>query len=94
MLDPIGSRPVSRRLDVYYDVCGLARGTSYTVAVSLSRKAGGIGGLFGGRDRPVAVSYDEEARGPATRRHRSIAVPDLADGHELTRQHEVQFLDR
>ncbi len=106
MLDPVGSRPVSRHLDVYYDVCGLARGTSYTVTVSLSRKAGGIGGLFGGRDRPVAMSFDEEARGPATRRHRNIALPDLEagsytlavsvaldDGRELTRQHEVQLLD-
>jgi serine/threonine-protein kinase len=107
MLDPIGSRPVGRALDVYYDVCGLAAGTSYLVTVSLSRKAGGIGGLFGGRDRPVAMSFDEEARGPATRRHRDIALPDLeagsytlavlvtlADGRELAREHQFQLLDR
>ncbi len=107
MLDPIGSRPVGRQLDIYYDVCGLAEGTAYTVGISLSRKAGGIGGLLGGRDRPVAVSFDEAARGPATRRHRDITVPDLrpgsytlavsirlADGRVLSREHDVQLLGR
>ena len=107
MLDPIGSRPVGRQLDIYYDVCGLAEGTAYTVGISLSRKAGGIGGLLGGRDRPVAVSFDETARGPATRRHRDITVPDLrpgsytlavlitlTGGREIRREHDVQLLGR
>jgi len=107
LLDPIGSRSLGSHLDVYYDVCGLAKGTPYTVEVALSRKAGGIGGLFGGRDRPLAVTYDEKAHGPATRRHRDIALPQidpgsytlavtvtLDDGQELRREHEVQLLER
>ena len=107
MLDEVGSARLGRDLDVYYDVCGLERGTPYIVRLQVSRGAGGIRGLLGGRSSPVRVSFDEEARGPATRRHRTIELPDLEpgsyalqlsvatdDGRSGNRSHDFQLVER
>lgn len=107
MLDEVGSARLGRDLDVYYDVCGLERGTPYIVRLQVSRGAGGIRGLLGGRSSPVRVSFDEEARGPATRRHRTIELPDLEpgsyalqlsvatdDGSSGNRSHDFQLVER
>jgi hypothetical protein len=107
MLDEVGTARAGRDLDVYYDVCGLEQGTPYTVRLQVSRGAGGIRGLFGGRTSPVTVSFDEEARGPATRRHRTIELRDLEpgsyalqvsvstdDGRDGTRNHDFQMVER
>ncbi len=107
MLDPVGTKTIGRDLDVYYDVCGLERGAPYTVRLQVSQQAGGIRGLFGGRSSPVTVSFDEEARGPATRRHRTIEVPGLepgsyalelnvavGDGGDASRRHDFQLVER
>jgi hypothetical protein len=107
MLDPVGTTTIGRDLDVYYDVCGLERGAPYTVRLQVSQQAGGIRGLFGGRSSPVTVSFDEEARGPATRRHRTIEVPGLepgsyalelsvavGDGGDASRRHDFQLVER
>ncbi len=107
LLDPIGTAPTGRDLDVYYDVCGLERGTPYTVRLQVSRGAGGVRGLFGGRTSPVAVSFDEEARGPASRRHRTVELPELeagsyaleltveqSDGGDASRRHDFQLVER
>jgi hypothetical protein len=85
----------------------LERGTLYTVRLQVSRGAGGIRGLFGGRTSPLTVSFDEEARGLATRRHRTIELSELEpgsyalqvsvstdDGRDGTRSHDFQLVER
>jgi hypothetical protein len=75
LLDPLGTVAVTRELDVCYDVCGLPEGTHHAVRLGLSRRARGLRGVFGGRSSRVTVSYEETARGPATRRHRPLRCP-------------------
>jgi len=107
MLDPVGETTAGRNLDVYYDVCGLLRDTRYTVRLEVSGSAGGVRGLLGGHTSPVTVSFDEKARGPATRRHRTVRLPDLEpggyalevgvttdDGRKASRRHDFQIVDR
>ncbi len=107
LLDEVGTVSLGRDLDVYYDVCGLERGTPYTVRLHVSRGAGGIRGLLGGRTSPVTLSFDEQARGPATRRHRTIVLPELQagsyalqvsvstdDGRDGSRSHDFQLVER
>ncbi len=107
LIDPLGTLSLRRDLDVYYDVCGLTKDTPYTVRLEVSQAAGGIRGMLGGRSSVVTVSFDETARGPATRRHRTLDLPKLKAGgyalevdvrtkagREESHQNDFQFIDR
>jgi serine/threonine protein kinase len=80
MLDPVETRRPGTNLDVYFDVCGLEKSTPYTAAITVTKTESGLRRLFGNSVGPVRVSYDEIARGPATRRHHTIEFSDMPPG--------------
>jgi hypothetical protein len=66
--------------EVYYDVCGLAKGTRFRTQVTITRSESGLDRLFGRSAGSVTGKYDETARGPATRRHRSLDMDGMPAG--------------
>ena len=80
LLDPVPSRPAGSDLEVFYDVCGLASGTTYSSRLRLSRQDEGLKKLFGGGSKPVIATFQERAEGPATRRRRTIGLEVVRPG--------------
>ena len=80
LLDPVGSQRMGSDIDVYYDVCGLERGTPYRTDLTIRRKETGLKRLLGGGVEPIIESYEEKAGGPAVRRHRSFDLGDMPPG--------------
>ena len=80
LVDAIGANKQGTNLDVYYDVCGLENGTTFTTHVAVSRSTSGLKRLLGGGVQPIALSYDEKAGGPAVRRHRTISFGEMPAG--------------
>ena len=80
LMDAVGSQSVGSNLDVYYDVCGLDAGTTYTANVRVEQNSSGFRRLLGRSPGPITASYDEEASGPAVRRHRTLAFGDMPPG--------------
>jgi hypothetical protein len=79
-VDDIGSNGHGSDLDVYYDVCGLDAGTTFETRVSVTKNESGFRRLLGDGVGPVSASFDEEASGPATRRHRTLALSEMPTG--------------
>ncbi len=82
LLDPPGQVSGGERLDLRYDVCGLNRGTPYTVQVRVARREGLVGRVLR-KNRALGVTFRERADGPATRRRRTIGL-DVARPGEYT----------
>jgi tRNA A-37 threonylcarbamoyl transferase component Bud32 len=80
MLDAAETQRAGRDLDVYFDVCGLEKEAPYTATVSVTKSESGLRRLLGSSVEPVRVSYDETARGPATRRHHTLDVSHMPPG--------------
>ena len=78
LIDEIGSDQQGD-LDVYYDVCGLEKGTSFRTRISVVKTESGLRRLLGGVS-PVTESFDESANGPATRRHRTLRFDAMPAG--------------
>jgi len=78
LIDEIGSNQQGD-LDVYYDVCGLEKGTDFRTRISVVKNESGLRRLIGGVS-PVAESFDESANGPATRRHRTLSFGAMPAG--------------
>jgi serine/threonine protein kinase len=78
LVDGIGSNQRGD-LDVYYDVCGLDKGTGFRTRISVARNESGFRRLIGGVS-PVSESFDESASGPATRRHRTLKFEGMPAG--------------
>ena len=66
-------------LEVYYDVCGLDKGTDFSTRISVVKNESGFRRLIGGVS-PVAESFDESASGPAMRRHRTLSLDEMPAG--------------
>jgi hypothetical protein len=80
LLDAPGAVREGGDVEVYYDVCGLAKGALYTARVTVSHNGSGLKRLFGGGVAPVTETFDASASGPRERRHRSIDLDDLPAG--------------
>lgn len=78
LVDGIGSKQRGD-LDVYYDVCGLEKGTDFRTRISVVKNESGFRRLIGGVS-PVSESFDESASGPATRRHRTVSFGAMPAG--------------
>jgi GWxTD domain-containing protein len=88
LLNPLGRFPENSVAELYYEVYGLAPGTSYHTEVRLEHQGGRslfgkIGGLFGGRRPPVLLEFDAPADGPATRVHRGVSLRGVSPGSYL-----------
>jgi predicted Ser/Thr protein kinase len=79
LMDAPGRQDEGDDLDVYYDVCGLAPGTSYTTKVSITRN-GLLNRLPGRSAKPITEMYNESAGSPAVRRHRTLDTDALPAG--------------
>ena len=66
-------------LDVYYDVCGLEKGTDFRTRLSVVKNESGFRRLLN-RFPPVTESFEESASGPATRRHRTLDFGAMPGG--------------
>jgi hypothetical protein len=66
--------------EVYYDVCGLEKGTSFTTSVTITKSESGLNRLLGRGAGSVRGKYDEAASGPATRRHRTLDMDGMPAG--------------
>jgi hypothetical protein len=80
LLDPVANRSTGSKLPVYYDVCGLEADTPFRTNVSVTRNTSGLRRIFGEGVKPVTASYEDNARGPALRRHRSLSLDELPAG--------------
>ena len=80
LMDAVGSQSAGNNLDVYYDVCGLDAGTTYTANVRVEQNSSGFRRLLGRSPGPITATYDEEANGPAVRRHRTLVFGDMPPG--------------
>ena len=80
LLDAVSSQSTGDNLDVYYDVCGLESGTTFTTSLRVHQNGSGLRRLFGRAPGPVTASYDEEASGPAVRRHRTLDFDEMPAG--------------
>jgi predicted Ser/Thr protein kinase len=78
LADGIG-RHRGGELQLYYDVCGLAKNTPFTTDVVVTRHGSALRRLFGG-ESSVREGFHEVADGPRTRRHRGIDVGELGPG--------------
>jgi serine/threonine protein kinase len=78
LVDGIGSNQQGD-LDVYYDVCGLEKGTEFRTRINVVKNESGFRRLIGGVS-PVSESFDESASGPATRRHRTLSFDGMPAG--------------
>jgi hypothetical protein len=80
LVDAVGTREAGADLEVYYDVCGLDEGTAYTTTVTLTKTESGLRRLLGSSVDPIKITYDETARGPASRRHRTLDLEHMPPG--------------
>jgi len=71
--------------EIYYDVCGLEKGTAYTARVTVAKRQSGLRRLLGDAVAPVTETYEATARGPGMRHHRSIDLGGMpAGGYSIT----------
>lgn len=80
LVDAVATRSPGGKLDLYYDVCGLERGTTYTTTVNVSRNESGLKRLLGGSVQPVTMTLDATAGGPSERHHETIDIDDMPPG--------------
>lgn len=78
LVDEVGT--TDGETEVYYDVCGLSEGTSYTTRISVTKHESGLKRLLGRSVEPVTLTFDEKAGGPAVRRHRTLDMRGMPVG--------------
>jgi hypothetical protein len=81
-LNPLGRFPEGGAAELYYEVYGLAAGTSYHTLVRLQREGGRsiFRRLFGDGRGPVLFEFDAAADGPVTRVQRAVDLRDASKG--------------
>ena len=80
MVDDAGAIRHGGDAEVYYDVCGLEKGASFTTRVTITRSESGLSRLFGRSAGSVIGKYAETAAGPGTRRHRTLDMAGMPGG--------------
>ncbi|HEU4643435.1 MAG TPA: serine/threonine-protein kinase [Gemmatimonadaceae bacterium] len=80
LVDAVGARESGDDLDVYYDVCGLERGTGFRTRVAVVKNESGLRRLLGHSVDPVTARFDESADGVATRLHHTLELGDVPPG--------------
>jgi hypothetical protein len=66
--------------DVYYDVCGLPKGTGFTTRVTIARTESGLARLLRRTEESVSGKYDDTAPGAAARRHVTLDMDGMSGG--------------
>ena len=94
LVDAVGARKPGGSLDVYFDVCGLADGTTYTASVTVSRNESGFKRLLGRSVAPATLTIDGRASGPAERHHETLDIGDMPSGSYTVDVSVTDALDR
>ena len=81
-LNPLGRFPEGGSAELYYEVYGLAPGSSYHTVVRLEREGRRslFHRLFGGGQTPVLFEFDAPDDGPVTRVRRAVDLRDASKG--------------
>jgi hypothetical protein len=67
-------------LEIYYDVCGLPKGTRYSGRVVVQQSAPPRTRKAAARLKPIALAFKDEVDGPATRRRQEIGLKGARPG--------------
>jgi hypothetical protein len=67
-------------LEIYYDVCGLPKGTRYSGRVVVQQAAPARTKKAAARPKPIALAFKDEVDGPATRRRQEIGLQAARPG--------------
>lgn len=78
LVDEIGT--TRGETEIHYDVCGLSKGTVYTTRITVTKNESGLKRLLGASVQPVTAKFDDKARGPAMRRHRTLDMSGMPVG--------------
>jgi len=78
LLDSVPDLPAADHLPVSYDVCGLEKGTLYTVELTLNKKPGKFG--RGKKDRAVVLTVPDKANSPRQHRKSVLDTKDIGSG--------------
>lgn len=84
-LNPLQRFPEGSAVNLYYEIYGLAPGTSYHTVVRLEREGGrsvfgSIGRLFRGGRSPVLLEFDAPSTGSISRVQRGLELRDVSQG--------------
>jgi hypothetical protein len=75
LMDPVSPVPAGSKLEIHYDVCGLASGTPYRGRVRLAPVKKGSA-----KPKPLVVSFKDQADGVATRREQELGLTSTKPG--------------
>lgn len=78
--NPTGAYVAEEGMELYYEVYGLAAGDEYQSELTISKRGGGIGGLFGRKGPAIRLKFTDRAAGPLTRVTRSVDISRLEAG--------------
>ncbi|MGE0353494.1 MAG: GWxTD domain-containing protein [Gemmatimonadales bacterium] len=79
--NPTGTFRQNGDMDLYYEVYGLPRGTTYQVELLVGRKGGGTGDkIFAGGRPALTLGFEERADSSVTHSRRSIVLDRLKPG--------------
>jgi hypothetical protein len=67
-------------LEIYYDVCGLPKGTRYSGRVVVQQSAPPRSRKAPAKPKPIALAFKDEVDGPATRRRQEIGLKAARPG--------------
>jgi hypothetical protein len=78
LVDQVPPAAVRSELEIHYDVCGLASGTSYRGRLVLSPRASAKKGAA--KPKPLVVTFQDKVEGPATRRTQELKLGSTKPG--------------
>lgn len=78
--NPTGAYVAEEGMELYYEVHGLEAGAEYQTELTITRRAGGVGGLFGKKGPAIRLKFTDRSAGPLTRVTRSVDISRLQAG--------------
>jgi hypothetical protein len=79
LMDPVPQVAAGSKVEIHYDVCGLASGTPYQGRVRLVQQQT-AGKKRSAKPKPLAVSFKDQVDGVATRRHQQLNLGSTKPG--------------
>jgi serine/threonine protein kinase len=80
LMDPVPHQAKGPTLKISYDVCGLPSGTPYRASLRLYKREDFLKKVFGDKSKPIAVTFQDQVDGAATRRSRNFALGTAQPG--------------
>lgn len=80
LMDPVPQVAAGSEVEIHYDVCGLASGTTYKARVRLLPQQVPGKKKKSAKPKPMVVSFRDQADGVATRRHEQLDLGSTKPG--------------